>query len=71
VVPSNQNLVVFAGMPLVQADLADAAVQMPHVVPVHKFAGPVFGLIQIFESTSDILRSVSRGPPASDLLSPE
>jgi len=59
--PGSQNLVVFAGMPLIWADVADSAVQMLDVVTMHKFAGPVSGLIQIFESASDILGSVLGG----------
>ena len=59
--PCSQNLVVLAGMPLVRADVADSAVQMLDVVPVYELAGPASGLIQIFESTSDILRSVLGG----------
>ena len=59
--PCSQNLVVFAGMPLVRADVADTAVQMLDVVPVHELAGPVSGLVQILESTSDILGSVLGG----------
>jgi hypothetical protein len=58
--PSSQNLVVLAGMPLVRAHVADSAVQMLDVVPMHKFAGPASGLIQIFESTSHILRGTSK-----------
>jgi len=50
-----QNLVVLAGMPLVRTDVADSAVKMLDVVPVYELAGPVSGLIQIFESTSNIL----------------
>ena len=34
---------------------------MLYVVPMHKFAGPASGLIQIFESTPDILMSVLGG----------
>ena len=59
--PCSQNLVVFAGMPLVRADVADSAVQMLDVVPVHELTGPVPGLIQIFESTSDIFRPIFGG----------
>jgi hypothetical protein len=59
--PCSQNLVVLAGMPLIWADVADSTVQMLDVVPVHELASPVSGLIQILESTSDILRPVLGG----------
>ena len=59
--PCSQNLLVLAGMPLIWADVADSAVQMLGVVPVHELTGPVSGLIQIFESTSDILGPVLGG----------
>jgi hypothetical protein len=61
VMPCSQNLVVLAGMPLIWAHVADSAVQMLDVVPVYELAGPSSGLIQIFESTSDILRPVLGG----------
>ena len=61
VMPCSQNLVVLTGMPLVRTDVADSAVQMLDVVPVYELAGPSSGLIQIFESTSDILRPVLGG----------
>jgi hypothetical protein len=59
--PSGKNPVILAGMPLVRADVADSAVQMLDVLPVHEFACPASPLIQIFESASDILRSVLGG----------
>jgi len=59
--PCSQNLVVLAGMPLIWAHVADSTVQMLDVVPMHKFAGPASGLIEIFESTSNILRPVLGG----------
>ena len=59
--PCSQNLVVLTVMSLVWAHLADSTFQMRDVVPMYKLAGPVSGLIQIFESTSDIPRSVLGG----------
>jgi len=59
--PRSQNLVGLAGMPLIWADVADSAAQMLDVVPVYELAGPASGLIQIFESTSNILRPVLGG----------
>ena len=59
--PSSKNLLVLAGMPLVRADVANTAVQMLDVVPVHELAGPVSGLSQIFEPMSRKLRSVLGG----------
>ena len=59
--PSSNNLVVLAGMPLVWADVADSSVQMLDVVPMHELAGPVSGLIEIFEPMSRKLRPVLGG----------
>ncbi len=59
--PSSKNLVVLAGMPLVWADVADSTVQMLDVVPMHELAGPVSGLIEIFEPMSRKLRPVLGG----------
>ena len=59
--PCSQNLVVFAGMPLIWAYVADSAVKMLDVVPVYELTGPVSGLVQIIESASDILRPVLGG----------
>ncbi len=61
VMPSSKNLVVLAGMPLVWADVADSTVQMLDVVPMHELAGPVSGLIEIFEPMSRKLRPVFGG----------
>ena len=58
VMPCSQNLVVFAGLPLIRADAADSAVQMLDVLPVHESAGPGSSLIHISEFTSDIFRPV-------------
>ncbi len=59
--PSSKNLVVLAGMPLVWADVADSTLQMLDDVPMHELAGPVSGLIEIFEPMSRKLRPVLRG----------
>jgi len=48
-------------MPLFWTEVTDSAVQVLYVAPAHEFAGPVSGLIQIFESTLDILRSALGG----------
>ena len=59
--PRSQNLVALPGMPLDRAHVAVSTVQMLDVVPVHEFAGPVSGLVQIIESASDVLRPVLGG----------
>jgi len=61
VMPGSKNFVLLADMPLFWTDLENSAVQVLDVVPAHEFAGTVSGLIQIFESTLDILRSALGG----------
>ena len=50
--PGSKNLAVLAGMPLVLAGVANAAVQMRDFVPVDELPGPGSRLSEIFEPMS-------------------
>ena len=52
---------VLSGIPLSLAHLAESTEQIFDIVFMYEFAGPGSGLIEIFDSTFDILRPVLGG----------
>ena len=58
---AGEDLDVFARMTLRRTDVADAAVAMIHVVPVHEPSGPLSGIVQRGKAFTGELRPVLRG----------
>ena len=58
--PRRQNRVIFPGMPLRRADVANAAVPMLEVVPTHEVVGPGASIVDSGEAFDRKLRPVLR-----------
>ena len=57
-VPCRQDGLILAGVTLLRADVADAAVTVINVVPAHEFSGPGAGCVQRFKALHRELRAV-------------